>query len=167
MFGSYDTQPVGVAREGVNLRLYYGIKPIRWSESYQIIAQNQDQWVVYGDDRPILSYKSGIYTTRCKICRRIDAQLQTSSDLAVFDHFIHCALEHDYTLPADYVKILPDDELLQQAITKSHLYGLPMPGYDTHITCLKQEIEEKSICVLHNLQGKWYLKGRTHWLGYL
>ncbi len=85
---------------------------------------------------------------------------------ATFNHLVHCARKHSYVFEEDYpIYITPQDEMLQQAITLSMVHGFPaIPGYETHKNCLLQVREGKTVCILHDMEGTWAVKGTVRYL---
>lgn len=107
-----------------------------------------------------------LYQAECPVCHIRNCGYD--SEHALFNHLIHSAKKHSYIFEEDYpLSITAQDADLQQAITLSMLYGLPMPGYETHLQCLQQFREGKVVCILHDMKGTWGIKGKRHWLGYL
>jgi hypothetical protein len=139
---------------------YLGLDPMYWSDSFLLKGRKQESFNVYGDDALLRTYRVGVFQTKCKICGEASSAEVIHSHFAVFQHFIHCSIRHDYALPHDFIEIRPESEALQDIITKSQLYDLPMPGFDIHANCLKQELDGKLVCVLHNLKGTWAMRGR-------
>lgn len=106
------------------------------------------------------------YQAECTFCGLRSAGI--NSELATFQHYVHCSRRHGYVFNEDYpLKIVPNDEALQDTITKSMLYDLPLPGYAIHDNCIKQQVEGRVVCVLHDMQGRHALRGRVYWLGYI
>lgn len=101
------------------------------------------------------------YQAECPACHLRNAGY--SAEHAVFNHFVHCSRKHYYVLKQDYpIIVQPDDKDLQQIIRLATLYALPLPEYDSHDNCIKQVCEGNVVCILHDMQGNWALKGRVH-----
>lgn len=107
--------------------------PITWANSY----------ILRGAHSQITEY-----ATDCKICHTSSQEVSKSSKEAILQHFIHCAKAHGYIFPEK--EILPvEDKQLQQTIQAAQLYDLPLPGYEDHNLCVRQEKNGKIVCAIH------------------
>lgn len=134
--------------------------PMKWSESYKILGENQGQYALMGDDGPLRRFSSCWYHAECLICHESVTKQYQDRSLAVFWHFMHCARSHNYVFPENETRFKIEDPDLQYIITKSDEYGLPMPGFDDHSKCIKQYAGEKAVCAVH--AGNEY-KDRLEW----
>lgn len=161
----YTAKPTFVAREVTvyNLGLPEIYKPVQqtsWSESYAMYGERK---TFYSDD--LSNYKNySKFKAGCNYCGHFTGEF-FDSEMAVIEHFLHCAVEHGYVYstdakpPLDIVNVK-----LQEIITLSHKYNLPMPGYDEHKKCVKQYDEDMPLCIAH--EGNYTVKTHKIWLGW-
>jgi len=120
--------------------------PMRWSESFDL----------YGERRPRLSrdadlsqlHNWAVFKAKCKVCGEFTPE--SDSDVqAKRMHFEHCSRKHGYIFDEGTIFRVKDQQL-QEIITKSDDYGLPMPGFDDHSSCIRVMSGSKSVCAVHS-----------------
>jgi hypothetical protein len=127
-------------------KLALGIEgPMRWSGSFELYGQRLPRLSRSADLSEL--YNWAVFKAKCKICGQFSEE--SDSNIAVTRlHYEHCARNHGYIFD-EGTKFRVKDKDLQEIITKSHEYGLPMPGFDDHTGCIKQYIDSKPVCSVH------------------
>lgn len=87
------------------------------------------------------------FKAKCKLCGEYSPSF-TEAKYSRLEHFKHCSRFHGYVFDENY-DIQPTKGILQRVIIDSMLYDLPLPGYETHKTCVKQYQGSKPVCIIH------------------
>jgi hypothetical protein len=133
-------------------------QPVRCSESYDMYGVRRKSVTDYYDLSDYKCYNK--FKACCKLCGQFTNEF-VASDEAVFAQYLHCSKVHGYVFeemnPAEFPV---SDRKLQDLLITATEYNLPVPGYDSHDSCVKMSLRKQIVCVIH--EGNEY--GDKNWM---